>query len=217
MSAVTLLLARHGNTFEAGQPATWVGAHEDLPLTAAGEAQAQRLGARLAALEAVPSAIRTGPLQRTYRAAGLIAAQLGDAAPPLSLAPDLRELDYGSWSGLTDAEIAQRFGSEALEGWRSRAQFPEGAGWLPPRPEMDLAIAAMLATAATGAWGPLPLLVTSNGILRLIAAQLGEGDGPPVKTGHVCVVTLPEPRIVVWNLPPDSLTLAPKAASPGGS
>ena len=31
-----LILARHGNTFEAGETPVWVGAREDLPLTARG-------------------------------------------------------------------------------------------------------------------------------------------------------------------------------------
>jgi probable phosphoglycerate mutase len=40
MTQPRLILIRHGNTFEAGQKAVWVGARSDLPLTMAGEAQA---------------------------------------------------------------------------------------------------------------------------------------------------------------------------------
>lgn len=197
-ASVTLLLARHGNTFAAGQPAYWVGAHEDMALTPEGEAQATRLGRALAASGRHPSAIRSGPLQRTRRAAALIAAEL-PAPPAVEIDPTLCELDYGSWAGLTDAEIVARHGQPALDSWRLHARFPEGAGWQPPRAALDTALDGLLTALGDGSHGPLPLLVTSNGILRLLGALLGEADGPTVKTGHVCGVSLPERRVLFWN------------------
>ena len=44
-----LYIARHGNTFEAGEAPRRVGRRTDLPLTAAGRAQAEALGRRFAA------------------------------------------------------------------------------------------------------------------------------------------------------------------------
>jgi probable phosphoglycerate mutase len=42
------VIVRHGNTFEAGEPARRIGARTDLPLTPAGVAQAEALGRHFA-------------------------------------------------------------------------------------------------------------------------------------------------------------------------
>ena len=89
-------LARHGET-------AWTLSHQhtglsDLPLTAAGESQALRLGDRLAGKKF--AAVLTSPLQRAVRTCAL--AGFGDSA---QVEPDLVEWNYGSYEGLTTAEI----------------------------------------------------------------------------------------------------------------
>jgi probable phosphoglycerate mutase len=71
-----LLLARHGNTFEAGEMAIWVGARTDLPLTARGREQAHALAARLQPVKPRIERVIAGPLKRTREHAVIICERL---------------------------------------------------------------------------------------------------------------------------------------------
>jgi len=89
-------LARHGET-------AWTvsGQHTgvtDLPLTAQGEVEARRLGERLAGLTF--AGVLTSPLRRAVRTCEL--AGFGSAA---QVEPDLLEWNYGTYEGLTSADI----------------------------------------------------------------------------------------------------------------
>ena len=100
----TLYLVRHGET-EWNRSGRWQG-HADIALTEDGRQQARALAARLRAERARVDQIYTSDLMRAYETAEIIAAALGRKAVPL---PELREIDIGGWSGLTRAEIMQRF------------------------------------------------------------------------------------------------------------
>lgn len=185
---MTLLLARHGNTFDPGQPALRVGACTDLPLVAEGRAQAGRLAAQLAAEGVSPVRIVAGPLARTREFAAILADRLGGT---IALDDRLRELDYGAWEGLEDAAIAAR-DRAALDAWEHRLEWPADAGWGEGEGAVLSRLGAFLDDAAAG---PLPALaVTSNGILRLLRRLI---EGPPagpggypggykVRTGALC-------------------------------
>jgi broad specificity phosphatase PhoE len=89
-------LARHGET-------AWTISRQhtgltDLPLTAQGEAEAARLGERLAGVTV--AAVLTSPLQRAVRTCAL--AGFGSAAEVES---DLLEWNYGAYEGRTGADI----------------------------------------------------------------------------------------------------------------
>jgi broad specificity phosphatase PhoE len=89
-------LARHGET-------AWTISRQhtgltDLPLTAQGEAEAARLGERLAGVTV--AAVLTSPLQRAVRTCAL--AGFGSAAEVES---DLLEWNYGAYEGRTGANI----------------------------------------------------------------------------------------------------------------
>ncbi|WP_376095313.1 histidine phosphatase family protein [Roseomonas sp. CCTCC AB2023176] len=179
-----LLLARHGNTFDPGQPALRVGARTDLPLVAEGRAQAARLAEALAAEGLRPARIVAGPLARTRQFAAILADRLGGT---IILDDRLRELDYGTWEGLTDAEITARHGRDALGAWERRLEWPAAAGWGEGEAAVLSRIGAFLDEAADA---PSPTLaVTSNGILRLVRRLIegsptaGEGK---VRTGALC-------------------------------
>jgi broad specificity phosphatase PhoE len=60
-----LILARHGNTFESNETPTWVGAQNDLPLTAAGLKQAKNLALYIKNNNIKLDAVYCGPLRRT--------------------------------------------------------------------------------------------------------------------------------------------------------
>ncbi|HVD24900.1 MAG TPA: histidine phosphatase family protein [Gaiellaceae bacterium] len=112
----TILLARHGES-DWNRAGRWQG-HADRPLTDLGREQARALAARLAEIDL--DAIYSSDLERARNTAELVAATKGLA---VTAVPELREVDVGSWSGLTRAEAEQRFPDEfarwlaGREGW----------------------------------------------------------------------------------------------------
>lgn len=196
----TLLLFRHGNTFEAGAVPVRVGARTDLPLTAKGESQAAaaadfvKMGGRPVGI------VKAGPLQRTRRMAEIIAVPLGMTVEE---DPRLREIDYGLWEGLSDEAIAEKFGPEALDAWEYEGIWPEAAAWTPAREEIEAQLRAFLEEehAALCAEDKDRVAVTSNGILRLlhplVATQPVNWPETKVKTGHFCALA---PRGAIWGI-----------------
>jgi len=91
-----LWVVRHGETAwaAAGRHTGWT----DIPLTAAGQAEARALGPRLAGIPF--TAVVSSPLSRALETARL--AGFGDC---VTTDDDLREWDYGSDEGRTTAEI----------------------------------------------------------------------------------------------------------------
>ena len=105
-----ILLARHGET-------DWnrngrVQGHTDIPLNATGIAQAQALAERLAGEPL--AAVFASDLERARVTAAAVAAR---HELPVSIDPDLREKNFGSWEGLTDGEIAERFPAAVRGRW----------------------------------------------------------------------------------------------------
>ncbi len=106
----TILLARHGES-DWNRSQRWQG-FADRPLTDLGRRQAAELAARLEETEL--DTIYSSDLRRARETAEIVARSKG---LEVHATPDLREVDVGSWSGLTRAE--------------AEAQFPEGyARWL---------------------------------------------------------------------------------------
>ncbi len=112
-SETTLIVARHGNTFEKGDVILRVGARTDLPLTAEGRAQGRRLGAKLAELGLRPTAFYSAPLRRTLETSAEIASAQGVNAAPV-VEEFLTELDYGEDDGRPETEVARRLGAVEL-------------------------------------------------------------------------------------------------------
>jgi broad specificity phosphatase PhoE len=118
----TFTLVRHGET-EWNRIGRWQG-HADVPLGAAGRAQAARLARRLAEEKARFDALYTSDLVRARETAEILGGALG-LRPAAARA--LREIDMGRWSGKTKAEIAAAFPAE----WRrleNNEDFPRGGG-----------------------------------------------------------------------------------------
>jgi len=97
----TLLLARHGET-EWNREERFQG-HADPPLNETGREQAAALAEKLAGepIEAVYSS----DLHRASETAEIVAGRLG---LPVERDAGLREIDVGSWQGLTRAQIDGR-------------------------------------------------------------------------------------------------------------
>jgi probable phosphoglycerate mutase len=207
-----LLLVRHGNTFTAGQTPVRVGANEDLPLTPEGEDQARALAGQLAISGIRPDLVVAGPLQRTRRHAEIIMDALGLPGAP-EIDARLREIDYGAWGGLSDAEIVARFGetaAEELKAWEDHSRMPETTvAWTPSADEISANIAA-LASELAGRLGPEQnaMVCSSNGILRFFLELTGEGlsghqaqGRAKMSTGSASLLRLNNGKaeILFWN------------------
>ncbi len=112
----TILLARHGET-DWNRENRFQG-HADPPLNERGREQALALAARLAS-ESV-AAVYTSPLRRARETAEIVAERLGHSIEAVEA---LREVDVGSWAGLTRAQVQERF-PEAFARW-----LAHGPGW----------------------------------------------------------------------------------------
>jgi broad specificity phosphatase PhoE len=97
----TILIARHGET-DWNREGRYQG-HADPPLNATGRAQAGQLAETLtgARLEAVYSS----DLRRAAETGTIVGERLG---LPVNQEPGLREIDVGTWQGLTQAQIDGR-------------------------------------------------------------------------------------------------------------
>ena len=131
----------------------------DIPLDDTGEAQAEYAARRLATLR--PDVIFSSDLTRAAGTAAPLARLTGLA---VTLDKDLRERSGGSWEGLTDREIAERYPAER-------------ASWNPPDGEPTTAVAdrvagALRRVADTVADGGLAVVVSHGAALRLGMARI---------------------------------------------
>lgn len=159
----TILLARHGES-DWNRDRRWQG-HADRPLTNLGREQARALADRLAATEL--DAVYSSDLERARETAAIVAEphQL-----PVKELPDLREVDVGSWSGLTRAEAEERF-PNAFRRWAEG-----GEGWDDGETYEQLSERVVGAVLAIAARHPRDrvLLVAHGGSIRAVhAAALG--------------------------------------------
>jgi len=111
-----LYLVRHGET-TWNRERRWQG-QNDMPLTALGREQADAVARRVAG-ESL-DAIYASDLARAWETAAAIAAATG--LDPVA-EPGLREVDVGSWAGLTPAEVRER-DPDGLARWEAG-----GTGW----------------------------------------------------------------------------------------
>jgi broad specificity phosphatase PhoE len=163
VSVTTLLLARHGES-DWNRARRWQG-RADRPLTSRGQAQAARLAERLAdiALDAVYSSDLTRArvtAEAVAHAHGLDVVQL----------PELREVDVGSWEGLTREQAESRF-PDGYQRW-----LAGGTGWDDGESygEMSARVLSAVDRIATERAGGRVLIVSHGGPIRAIhGAALG--------------------------------------------
>jgi probable phosphoglycerate mutase len=197
-----IYLARHGET-------EWTvsGRHTgrtDLPLTAQGEVEAQRLGEQLQGLAF--ASVLTSPLRRVVQTCA--AAGFGPAA---DVEPDLVEWDYGDYEGRTSADIhAER------PGWQLfRDGCPGGESADQVAARADRVIRRVRSVRGN------VLLFSSGHLLRVFAARwlglepaagryflLGTASLSAVGYEH----DLSEPAIRLWDEDPHALRRLPNPA-----
>lgn len=105
-----LILVRHGSTRHSADKR--FSGRNELPLDDVGERQVTGLAARAASFGAV-AAVISSPLRRARQTTESIAASLGVR---LDVNDDLAEVDFGTWEGLTFAEV-QRAHPDELSAW----------------------------------------------------------------------------------------------------
>jgi broad specificity phosphatase PhoE len=151
----TILLARHGET-DWNREGRFQG-HADPPLNDTGRAQAARLAVELADVEL--AAVYSSPLRRALETAEVVAAAHDLTPIPLDA---LREVDVGSWQGLTRPEIETRFPDQFAR-WLDYEQ-----GWADGETyeEMSQRVVAALLELAVEHGGKQILAVTHGGPIR---------------------------------------------------
>jgi broad specificity phosphatase PhoE len=171
----TLLIARHGET-DWNREGRWQG-WADPPLNDTGRAQARRLSDELRATAF--DAVYSSDLRRAFETAEILAAP-----HDISVVADegLREIDIGSWSGLTRTEIDERF----PDGKRPDGETHEQHG---------ARVRAAVIRIAREHLGGRILLVTHGGTIRSIHDVISDVPYHPVPNCHVLEVHFRDDRL----------------------
>ncbi len=119
--ATRLILIRHGET--AWNRATRIQGHTDIPLSALGLAQAERLAEALA--DEPLAAIYSSDLSRARQTAEALA---GTRDLPIRFDTALRERAFGRFEGLSWQQIEQGYPEDAARWRRREPDFPVGGG-----------------------------------------------------------------------------------------
>jgi probable phosphoglycerate mutase len=159
----TILLARHGES-DWNVEQRWQG-YADRPLTDRGREQAQALAEQL---DGYPlDAVYASDLARAYETARAVAERRGLEVVARA---DLREVDVGSWSGRSRAEIEAEAPEqlarwlEGLKGWEGGETYEEMA---------ERVVAAVLDIAATHPGGHVLVVSHGGGVRAIHARALG--------------------------------------------
>jgi broad specificity phosphatase PhoE len=156
----TFIVARHGETDWNRQ--NRLQGHADPPLNEAGRRQSAELAERLVA-ESI-ARVYSSPLRRALETAEIVAAHLGVEVETVDA---LREIDVGSWSGLTREEVAERF-PEAYARWLDGALGFEGGETYE---QLAGRVVPTLRTLAGRHPGEVVLVVTHGGPSRVVTAH----------------------------------------------
>ena len=176
--STTFYLIRHGET-DWNLHGRWQG-HTDIPLNEDGRAQARRLAAQLRADRVRFDASYSSDLQRAWETAGVVGAALDRAPLPL---PALREINVGSWSGLTSIEVRAQDG-ETYARYKSGEDVARGGG----ERFLDLytRVVAAVEQLADQQPGHTLALVTHGGPVRaLLMHAARDKDGLDVRHIHI--------------------------------
>jgi phosphoserine phosphatase len=160
-----ILLIRHGHV-EGIKPERFRG-REPLALTALGRAEAQAVGARVAA-GWKPSRIYTSPMGRCMETAAAIAQACG--LPAAEICADLNDIDYGAWQfkAYDDAKVQEPALFAAWLATPDLVRFPKGESL------QDLAARAANALRLLRARHPAEtvVLVSHDSLNRALLLQL---------------------------------------------
>lgn len=203
----TLIIARHGNTFESGQPPRRVGARTDMPLTETGREQARAIGRWLKAHDLIPDVAYSSTLRRTIDTADLAVREcLKQPVFPLAI---FDEIDYGPDENALEDDVLKRIGADALKNWDEHGVVPDG--WQCDPAQIIANWIGFARQITEHGDGEKILAVTSNGIARFAPHITGDFDAfrkqhsLKISTGAVCVLDHDGQRWSIrhWNVKPD--------------
>ena len=121
--ATTLVLVRHGVTAHTLDKRFSGGLGGGNPgLTDEGRAQVRATADWLTPLSEDIDVVVTSPVRRTQESAEIIGARLGR---PVSVEDGLAEMEFGTWDGMTFAEIRERYPDD-LDAWLGAADIAPG-------------------------------------------------------------------------------------------
>lgn len=166
MKEVTrLFLVRHGEVEAKYQKV--FGGRIDMELSPKGVEQAECLGRYLGPLHM--DAVYVSPLRRARRTA--LAVQEHNGHVPV-VVDELREVDFGAWTGLHWQEVLERHGVSAFD-WLSELE----RGGIPEAEPLDVyagrTLAVLQRVLANHAGGRVAL-VCHGGVIRMLLAHLVE-------------------------------------------
>lgn len=198
----TIYLVRHGevagNSGEVRTLAGW----RDLELTPRGVSQAQSIAARLAG--AGLDAVYASTLQRAFLTADAIAAEHNLQT---TRDADFREVNYGDWEGLSEAQILENH----AELWRRRVQDPWQVA--PPGGESYRMLWQRLERAWNGVLArhqdQTVAIVGHNGSIRVLLCMLL--DAPPANARRLQIGNCSLSKVQIGDAP---TPLAGKLESP---
>ena len=169
MALRQILLVRHGET--AGASSIRYFGSTDLDLSEEGRAQMRHAAARLASRRV--DLWLASNLRRSWSAAAIVSR-----GAPVRIDPDLREIHFGQWEGLTKQEIAAR-DPVLYQDWQAGTEgfeYPGGEARAAFRARVARGLQRMLASPAHFAAG-----VLHKGVIRELARQL---TGAPMATSE---------------------------------
>ncbi|MBK5940362.1 histidine phosphatase family protein [Halochromatium roseum] len=206
---ITLIIARHGNTFDHGDTLLRCGARTDLPLSASGQRQARALGRELQQRFQQLDAVYVSRLQRTQQTAALALEHFAQSVET-HVSPALDEIDYGPDEGQPESTVLARLGPAALARWDQQNIVPPG--WhCEPDAMMQRWRDFLTQVTIPQYRGARILAVTSNGTARFLPevvtrhASCLPGEGFKLATGAYALLQHQhgEWAIDSWNLRPE--------------
>ena len=192
-----IILVRHGIT-DDNQNNVFQG-QAGRGLNRAGREQAERVAKRLASAPVV--AIYSSDLERATDTAEIVAAP---HALPIDTDRELREVDVGTWTGLSQDEVRRRF-SEEWTAWQSGLDVRRGGG--ETYEELGERLMRALLRISCAHDGGAVVAVSHGGAIRAVMQRLlGPGFSPEaVVPAENTSITLLEPtgaegfRVLVYN------------------
>jgi broad specificity phosphatase PhoE len=137
------------------------------------------------------AAIYSSDLRRAAETARIVADRLGLA---VTEKPELREIDVGSWSGLTTEEVRSRF-PEAFERWRAGELGHDGE----TREELALRVVPTVEAIARAHAGDTVLVVTHGGVIQALRRHAAGEPGESLENGATFALALVEGALVVHD------------------
>jgi 2,3-bisphosphoglycerate-dependent phosphoglycerate mutase len=203
----TLLVCRHGNTFEDGELPRRVGGRTDLPLTEKGRTQGHAIGRYIKEAGLIPDVVYSSTLQRTIETARCAVESSGYKQPVFPLAI-FDEIDYGPDENKTEDDVIARIGAQAIKDWDNQNIVPDGWDIDPEAIIANWRGFAKQITAHDD--GEIVMVVTSNGIARFAPYLLAEpheffsSHAAKISTGAICILEHDDGvwRIKDWNIRP---------------